>query len=86
MQPELIVLDEPTSMLDPSGRMAVMQTLDELHNAGITLIHITHSMEEALKAQRMIVMDQGRIVLDDTPLFFRSMRKNCWNGAWSCRC
>ena len=67
MQPELIVLDEPTSMLDPSGRMAVMQTLDELHDAGITLIHITHSMEEALKAQRMIVMDQGRIVLDDTP-------------------
>ena len=67
MQPQLIILDEPTSMLDPSGREAVMQTLDELHESGITLIHITHSMDEALKAQRMIVMDTGRIVLDSTP-------------------
>ena len=67
MQPQLIILDEPTSMLDPSGREAVMQTLDELHESGITLIHITHSMDEALKAQRMIVMDAGRIVLDSTP-------------------
>ena len=67
MQPQLIILDEPTSMLDPSGRESVMQTLDELHESGITLIHITHSMDEALKAQRMIVMDAGRIVLDSTP-------------------
>jgi len=67
MQPQLIILDEPTSMLDPSGRESVMQTLDELHESGITLIHITHSMDEALKAQRMIVMDAGRNVLDSTP-------------------
>ncbi len=67
MQPQLIVLDEPTSMLDPSGRESVMQTLDELHAQGITLIHITHSMDEALRAQRMIVMDAGKIVLDSTP-------------------
>lgn len=67
MQPKLIVLDEPTSMLDPSGRAAVMQTLDELHESGITLIHITHSMDEALKADRMMVMDAGHIVLDSTP-------------------
>ena len=67
MQPELIVLDEPTSMLDPSGRASVMQTLEELHDSGITLIHITHSMDEALKAERMMVMDAGRIVLDSTP-------------------
>ncbi len=67
MQPDLIILDEPTSMLDPSGRVAVLEALEELHAQGITLIHITHSMEEAQLADRMIVMDQGRIVLDGKP-------------------
>ena len=67
MQPECIVFDEPTAMLDPRGRQEVMDVIDRLHREGITVILITHFMEEAAKADRIIVMKDGRIRMDGTP-------------------
>ncbi len=68
MRPECIVLDEPTAMLDPSGRIEVMDTIKRLNKEeNITIIHITHFMEEAVQADRVIVMDEGRVVLTGTP-------------------
>ncbi len=68
MKPECIVFDEPTAMLDPKGRKEVMATIKKLNrDAGITVILITHFMEEAAKADRVIVMDNGNIVMDDVP-------------------
>ena len=68
MKPECIVLDEPTAMLDPSGRRDVLRTVHELNKKeGITIVHITHYMEEAVDADRIIVMDDGRVVMDDEP-------------------
>lgn len=68
MKPECIVLDEPTAMLDPSGRRDVLRTIHELNkNEGITIVHITHYMEEAVDADRIIVMDDGKVVMDDEP-------------------
>ena len=68
MQPECIVLDEPTSMLDPRGRKEVMDTVKMLNEQyGITVIFITHYMDEAAKADRVIVMEKGEIILDGGP-------------------
>lgn len=68
MKPECIVLDEPTAMLDPRGRKEVMDTLWNLNQKEkITVIHITHYMEEAVQADRVIVMDHGQVVLEGTP-------------------
>jgi len=68
MRPACIVLDEPTAMLDPSGRREVMKAITRLNREqGITVILITHFMEEAAQANRVIVMDAGQVVLDDTP-------------------
>lgn len=68
MKPDCIILDEPTAMLDPSGRREVMRTAHELNRReGITVIHITHYMEEAVDADRIIVMDAGNVVMDGTP-------------------
>lgn len=68
MQPDCIVLDEPTAMLDPRGRREVMATVKRLNEEyGITVIFITHYMDEAVKADRVIVMDKGKIVLDGKP-------------------
>ena len=68
MQPACIVLDEPTAMLDPRGRKDVMQTVQMLNrDFGITVLFITHYMDEAAKANRVIVMDKGRILLDGAP-------------------
>ncbi len=68
MKPECIVLDEPTAMLDPSGRLEVMDTIRQLNrDEGITILLITHFMEEAVKADRVIVMEAGKIVMDGTP-------------------
>lgn len=67
MQPECIVLDEPTAMLDPKGRKEVMDTIKLLNSRGVTIVLITHYMEEAAQAQRVIVMDDGNIVMDDVP-------------------
>lgn len=67
MRPDCIVLDEPTAMLDPKGRKEVMDTVKLLNSQGVTIVLITHYMEEAAQAQRVIVMDDGRIIMDDTP-------------------
>jgi energy-coupling factor transport system ATP-binding protein len=68
MEPEVIVFDEPTAMLDPKGRKEVMETIKTLKNElGITVVMITHYMDEAAKADRVVVIDKGETVLDDTP-------------------
>lgn len=68
MKPECIILDEPTAMLDPNGRREVIRTIHELNRTeGITVLLITHYMEEAIEADRIIVMDDGRIVMDGQP-------------------
>lgn len=68
MKPQCIVLDEPTAMLDPRGRREVMSTVKRLNEEyGITVIFITHYMDEAVKADRVIVMDEGKIILDGKP-------------------
>ena len=68
MKPQCIILDEPTAMLDPNGRREVIKTVHELNRAeGITVLLITHYMEEATEADRIIVMDEGRIVMDGRP-------------------
>ena len=68
MEPKCIVMDEPTAMLDPNGRKEVIRTIHELNRTeGITVLLITHYMEEAIEADRIIVMDDGRIVMDGQP-------------------
>jgi len=68
LKPTCIVLDEATSMLDPSGRREVMDVLRQLNREeGITIIHITHHMDEASLADRVVVIDKGRVILDGTP-------------------
>lgn len=68
MQPDCIVLDEPTAMLDPAGRRDVLNTIHELNKSlGITVILITHHMEEAVNADRIVVMDSGTVAMDGTP-------------------
>ncbi len=68
MQPDCIVLDEPTAMLDPRGRQEVMDTVRRLNRErGITVVLITHYMEEAAAADRVVVMDGGRVRMDGTP-------------------
>ena len=68
MQPDCIVLDEPTAMLDPQGRQEVMDTIHRLNREqGITIVLITHYMEEAAQADRVVVIDNGCIVMDDVP-------------------
>ena len=68
MRPKCIVLDEPTAMLDPNGRKEVIETVWELNRTqGVTVILITHYMEEVIHADRVIVMDDGKIVMQGTP-------------------
>ncbi|WP_301860879.1 energy-coupling factor transporter ATPase [uncultured Megasphaera sp.] len=67
MQSQCIVLDEPTAMLDPVGRSEVMATIRQLNSEGITVIIITHFMEEAVQADRVVVVNQGRVQMDGTP-------------------
>ncbi|MFV0497368.1 MAG: energy-coupling factor transporter ATPase [Candidatus Fimivivens sp.] len=68
MMPKLIILDEPTAMLDPRGREEVMETITRLNREfGVTVILITHYMDEAAACQRVVVMDGGKVLLDDTP-------------------
>ncbi len=68
MKPKCIVLDEPTAMLDPRGRAEVMSTIEKLNKEnGITVILITHYMEEAVRADRVIVMESGSVLTDGTP-------------------
>lgn len=67
MEPPCIVLDEPTAMLDPQGRGEVMALLEDLHGHGITIIHITHRLEEIRKATRAVVLQAGRLIWDGLP-------------------
>ncbi|MGN0735260.1 MAG: energy-coupling factor transporter ATPase [Anaerovoracaceae bacterium] len=67
MRPKCIIFDEPTAMLDPKGRAEIMSIIDELHAEGITVILITHFMDEAVRADRVIIMHEGHILLDGTP-------------------
>ena len=68
MEPECIILDEPTAMLDPKGRDEVIRTIRKLNREkGMTVVLITHYMDEAVQADRAIVIDDGKIVLDDVP-------------------
>ena len=68
MQPECIVLDEPTAMLDPIGRADVMRTIKELNRSkGVTVVIITHHMDEAAQADRLVVMAKGQVVADGAP-------------------
>jgi len=68
MRPECIVFDEPTAMLDPVGRKEVLKTIHKLNKEeGITIIHITHYMQEAIEADRVIVMEEGKIAMEGTP-------------------
>lgn len=68
MRPLCIVLDEPTAMLDPSGRREVLDTVKKLNKEeGITILLITHYMDEAVQADRVVVMDGGVIRLDGAP-------------------
>ena len=74
MRPKCIVFDEPTAMLDPRGRREVMDILLRLHRDGVTIVLITHFMEEVVKADRVVIMDAGVIALDGPPaeIFKRS--------------
>ena len=68
MHPRCIVLDEPTAMLDPHGRKSVIETVKKLNKEeGITVILITHYMEEVIEADHVFVMDDGNLVMDGTP-------------------
>lgn len=62
-----IIFDEPTAMLDPRGRKDIMEIIEKLHREGITVILITHFMDEAVKADRVVIMNKGEILLDGTP-------------------
>ena len=67
MQTPVIVLDEPTAMLDPQGRREVLDMVKRLHAQGKTIIYITHFMEEAAQAQHVFLMESGRIIRNGTP-------------------
>lgn len=68
MEPECIIFDEPTAMLDPSGRHEVINTLLTLNREKqMTILHVTHNMEELIEADRILVLDDGKIVMEGTP-------------------
>lgn len=67
IRPRCIIFDEPTAMLDPRGRKDIMEIIEKLHREGITVILITHFMDEAVKADRVVIMNKGEILLDGTP-------------------
>ncbi len=67
VQPQALILDEATAMLDPAGRVAVLAVLDFLHQQGITLVTITHEMDEAALAGRVVVLGHGQVAMDGTP-------------------
>jgi len=67
MRPRYLVLDEPTAYLDPSMTRQVLDVVRRLHDEGITLIHVTHDMDGIVSSQRVVVMNEGRIILDDSP-------------------
>ena len=68
MKPECVVFDEPTAMLDPQGRESIIRVIRELRDLlGVTVVLITHHMDEAAYADRVVVMSEGEIIMDNTP-------------------
>ena len=67
MNPSYVALDEPTSFLDPSGQKNVLRVIKNLNTMGITIIHITHDMDEIVHADRIIVMNKSKILLEENP-------------------
>lgn len=83
MKPECIVLDEPTAMLDPDGRKEVISTIHSLNkNENITVILITHHMDEVINADRVFVMENGRVVMDGSPREIFSRVDEVKNTVW----
>jgi len=70
MRPHMIIFDEATSMLDPQGREQVLHIMHTLHQQGITIVHISHHMDEVLTAERVLLIDQGRLIFDGSPHSF----------------
>ncbi|WP_438350738.1 energy-coupling factor transporter ATPase [Paenibacillus sp. FA6] len=70
MRPQIIIFDEATSMLDPQGREQVISIMHALHSQGMTMVHITHHMEEVLSVDRILLIHQGRLEFDGDPLTF----------------
>ena len=83
MRPQCIIFDEPTAMLDPKGRREVMEIVRSLREDGITVILITHFMEEAVEADRIIVMDGGKVVMDGSPPEILKMSRDFVNWVWN---
>lgn len=67
MRPDIVILDEATSMLDPQGRASLLELCQKLHETGITIVMITHFMEEAALAQRVVVLNSGQVACEGTP-------------------
>lgn len=67
MQPDMIILDEATSMLDPEGRQQILLIMQELHRQGVSIVHITHHMDEVLYAERVLLLHEGHVAYDGTP-------------------
>ncbi|MNC50698.1 Energy-coupling factor transporter ATP-binding protein EcfA1 [compost metagenome] len=67
MDPSILIVDEATSMLDPQGRRDILDVMHALHRQGMTVIHITHHMEEILSADRVLLLSKGEIAFDGTP-------------------
>ncbi len=83
MEPDVLLMDEPTAMLDPGGRREVMETVERLHRErGLTVVLVTHFMEEALRGDRVIVMQDGRAILEGPPreLFAKEAEAICRAG------
>ena len=81
MRRRCIIFDESTAMLDPAGRREVMDTIERLNREeGITVLHITHYMNEAVRADRVVIMDQGSILMDGTPKEVFSQPEILWNA------
>jgi energy-coupling factor transport system ATP-binding protein len=80
MQPDVLIFDESTSMLDPDGRHHILQLMRELHLSGKTIIHITHQAAEAFLADRLVVLNQGKVMLDQNreELYANSAQLTNW--------
>ena len=86
MKPDCIVLDEPTAMLDPVGRKEVLETVHRLNKEeGITIVYITHFMEEAVTSDRVVVMKNGKLLHDGTPREIFSQVPMLKELGWMCR-
>jgi len=67
MEPRYLLLDEATAYLDPAGKTRILEVISELDREGITIVHVTHDMDEAVRARRVMVVGQGRVIMDGPP-------------------